>query len=79
MASYHLYMVANGETSVESQDHEQYRRVARDRGEVRSSLVEPFLRQQLTSHHILVQSFVNSYDLGYRRNLKLFFNVGPDG
>ncbi|KAI0707044.1 zf-DHHC-domain-containing protein [Earliella scabrosa] len=57
MASYHLYMVANGETSVESQDHEQYRRVARDRGE----------------------SFVNSYDLGYRRNLKLFFNVGPDG
>ncbi len=34
MASYHIYMIANGETSVESQDHEQYRRVARDRGEV---------------------------------------------
>ncbi|KAI0787365.1 DHHC palmitoyltransferase-domain-containing protein [Fomes fomentarius] len=57
MASYHIYMIANGETSVESQDHEQYRRVARDRGE----------------------SFVNCYDLGYLKNLQLFFNVGSDG
>ncbi|KAI0749290.1 zf-DHHC-domain-containing protein [Daedaleopsis nitida] len=57
MAGWHLYMVAHGETSVESQDNEQYRRVARDRGE----------------------SFVNCYDLGYARNLQLFFNVGPEG
>ncbi|TFK83738.1 hypothetical protein K466DRAFT_497900 [Polyporus arcularius HHB13444] len=57
MAGWHLFMIASGETSVESQDHELYRRVARDRGE----------------------TFVNCYDLGYRKNLQLFFNVGPDG
>ncbi|KAM5539275.1 hypothetical protein V8D89_007148 [Ganoderma adspersum] len=57
MAGWHLYMIACGETSVESQDHEHYRRVARERGE----------------------SFVNCYDMGYLRNLQLFFNVGPDG
>ncbi len=34
MAGWHLFMIASGETSVESQDHELYRRVARDRGEV---------------------------------------------
>ncbi|RPD72440.1 hypothetical protein L226DRAFT_467107 [Lentinus tigrinus ALCF2SS1-7] len=57
MAGWHLFMIACGETSVESQDHELYRRVARDRGE----------------------TFVNCYDLGYLKNLQLFFNVGPGG
>ncbi|KAI9000464.1 zf-DHHC-domain-containing protein [Trametes punicea] len=57
MAGWHLYMVASGETSVESQDHEQYRKVAAQRGE----------------------TFINSYDLGWRKNLELFFNVGPNG
>ncbi|KAI9061189.1 zf-DHHC-domain-containing protein [Trametes sanguinea] len=57
MAGWHLYMVASGETSVETQDHEQYRKVAAQRGE----------------------TFVNCYDLGWRKNLELFFNVGPNG
>ncbi|KAI0819261.1 DHHC palmitoyltransferase-domain-containing protein [Trametes gibbosa] len=57
MAGWHLYMVACGETSVETQDHEQYRKIASQRGE----------------------TFINSYDLGWRKNLQLFFNVGPDG
>lgn len=35
MAGWHLYMVASGETSVETQDHEQYRKIAGQRGEVR--------------------------------------------
>ncbi|KAI0760968.1 zf-DHHC-domain-containing protein [Trametes elegans] len=57
MAGWHLYMVASGETSVETQDHEHYRRVAKQRGD----------------------TFVNCYDLGWRTNLELFFNVGPNG
>ena len=27
----------------------------------------------------LLQTFVNCYDLGFRKNLQLFFNVGRDG
>ncbi|KAL0953314.1 hypothetical protein HGRIS_004561 [Hohenbuehelia grisea] len=33
MFAYHLYTVAGGETSVEGQDHEHYRSVAKGRGE----------------------------------------------
>ena len=33
MAGYHFFSVASAETSVESQDHEQYRKIARGRGE----------------------------------------------
>ncbi|KAJ7607930.1 DHHC palmitoyltransferase-domain-containing protein [Roridomyces roridus] len=57
MVSYHLWTVAHGETTVESHDHEIYRKVARSRDE----------------------TFVNSYDLGKRRNLELFFNIGENG
>ncbi|KAI0635541.1 DHHC palmitoyltransferase-domain-containing protein [Trametes polyzona] len=57
MAGWHLYMVASGETSVETQDHEQYRKIAKQRNE----------------------SFINCYDLGWKKNLELFFNVGPNG
>jgi len=28
---------------------------------------------------IALQTFVNSYDLGVRKNLALFFNIGPNG
>ncbi|KAJ7587347.1 DHHC palmitoyltransferase-domain-containing protein, partial [Mycena floridula] len=57
MLMYHLWTVAKGETTVEAQDHDVYRRVARNRGE----------------------SFQNSYDLGKRKNLTLFFNIGENG
>ncbi|EPT05472.1 hypothetical protein FOMPIDRAFT_124435 [Fomitopsis schrenkii] len=57
MTAFHVWGIACGETSVESADHEQYRRTAKTRGE----------------------TFVNSYDLGKRKNLELFFNIGPDG
>ncbi|KAH8074796.1 DHHC palmitoyltransferase-domain-containing protein [Cristinia sonorae] len=57
MAAWHLWGIACAETSVEAQDHEHYRKVAKGRGE----------------------DFVNSYDLGKRKNLELFFNVGKDG
>ncbi|KAF8643163.1 hypothetical protein AX16_009206 [Volvariella volvacea WC 439] len=57
MLLYHLYGISCGETSVEAQDHEVYRAVAKDRGD----------------------QFINSYDLGKRKNLQLFFNIGPDG
>ncbi|KAA1469854.1 zf-DHHC-domain-containing protein [Dentipellis sp. KUC8613] len=57
MLAWHLWSVAQGETSVENHDHEHYRKVAKTRGE----------------------TFVNSYDLGKWKNLKLFFNIGPEG
>ncbi|KDQ52698.1 hypothetical protein JAAARDRAFT_183961 [Jaapia argillacea MUCL 33604] len=57
MLSWHLWGIVNGETSVESQDHEVYRKIAKGRGD----------------------TFVNSYDLGKRKNLEVFFNVGQDG
>ena len=34
MGGYHMWGVANAETTVESQDHEQYRKIARSRGDV---------------------------------------------
>ena len=34
MLSWHLWAVARGETSVEAQDHEVYKRIAKDRGDV---------------------------------------------
>ncbi|KAJ7198275.1 DHHC palmitoyltransferase-domain-containing protein, partial [Mycena pura] len=57
MCGFHLWTIAHGETTVESQDHDAYRKIAKSRNE----------------------TFVNSYDLGKRRNLKLFFNVGENG
>ena len=74
MAGWHIFMIACGETSVESQDHEHYRKIARQRGEV--SLLRP-TTQRITDGGF--QTFVNSYDMGYLKNLQLFFNVGPDG
>lgn len=53
MCAWHLAAISAAETSVESQDHEVYKRIARNRGE----------------------EFINSYDLGRRKNLKLFFNL----
>ena len=37
MLAWHLWSVAQGETSVEGHDHDVYRRVARERGEVRAA------------------------------------------
>lgn len=55
LALWHIYLVAHGETSVESQDMAHYRTMAKERD----------------------QAFVNVYNLGWLRNLQLFFNVGP--
>ncbi|KAF9037640.1 zf-DHHC-domain-containing protein [Panaeolus papilionaceus] len=57
MLAYHLYGIMAGETSVEAQDNEEYKKNAEARGDV----------------------FVNSYDVGRRKNLALFFNVGDEG
>ncbi|KAF8150156.1 DHHC palmitoyltransferase-domain-containing protein [Crassisporium funariophilum] len=57
MLSYHSYGIVYGETSVEGQDHDEYRRKAKQRNEV----------------------FVNSYDLGKRKNIEFFFNIGEGG
>jgi len=56
MFGWHLWSIAQGETSVEAQDNDQYRKIAKSRG----------------------REFVNSYDLGVKKNLALFFNIGED-
>lgn len=59
MLSFHLWTVAHGETTVESHDHEVYRKIAKSRDEVRRFHLVVMAR--LTS---FLQTFVNSYDLG---------------
>jgi len=54
MFGWHLWSIGQGQTSVEAQDNDQYRKTAKSRG----------------------QDFVNSYDLGFKKNLALFFNIG---
>ena len=61
MLSFHLWSISQGETSVEGQDHEVYRRRALARGEVRIPDVTVDIRSSLNS---LLKSFVNCYDLG---------------
>jgi hypothetical protein len=39
MGGYHLWSAAVGETSVESQDHDVYRRMAKRRGDVSAARV----------------------------------------
>lgn len=71
MLLWHLWGVAGGETSVEAQDHAVYRKVAKDRGEVCLFLL---LRCTRTlSELIALQTFVNSYDLGYVDHIILDF------
>lgn len=59
MLVYHLYGVIYGETSVEAQDNEEYRRRAGRRSEV-------CLVPSITVIYLMnfVQEFVNSYDCG---------------
>lgn len=60
MLSYHLYGISWGETSVEAQDHEEYRKKAKQRNEV--------IRFSVFSKAISLKSsqdFVNSYDIGF--------------
>ncbi|KAH9481150.1 Palmitoyltransferase ZDHHC16B [Psilocybe cubensis] len=57
MLSYHLYGISWGETTVEAQDHDEYRKKAKARNE----------------------EFVNSYDVGKKKNLAFFFNLGDSG
>jgi hypothetical protein len=63
--------VSIGETSVENQDHDVYRRMAKQRGDVSVLCAREALKLILI-HKV----FVNSYDLGRRRNFELFFNIG---
>ena len=39
MFGWHLWSIAQGETSVEAQDNDQYRKIAKSRGRVRSSAI----------------------------------------
>ncbi|KAL7423685.1 hypothetical protein Q5752_001267 [Cryptotrichosporon argae] len=57
LCTWHLVMVSNGETSIESHDNVYLENKAKAEGMI----------------------YLNPYDLGRRRNLELFFNVGPGG
>ncbi|KAG0698360.1 hypothetical protein DFH29DRAFT_1081797 [Suillus ampliporus] len=57
MLCWHLWSVSRGDYCRGIEDHEAYKRIAKDRGD----------------------NFVNFYDLGKSTNLRLFFNIGPNG
>ena len=75
MTSFHVWSIACGETSVESADHEQYRKTAKTRGEtfVNSYDLGCVYACSYVIHHLTTSCTRK------RRNLELFFNVGPDG
>jgi len=60
MFGVHLWGVGQGETSVEAQDNEQYRKIARSRGQVCRSI--PAGEDDVLT--LPIKEFVNSYDLG---------------
>ena len=59
MFGWHLWSIGQGETSVEVQDNDQYREIARSRGQVRASTIGKGEALTLT-----IKEFVNSYNLG---------------
>lgn len=59
MFGWHLWSVGQGETSVEVQDNDQYRKIAKSRGQVCVSTVGEGAVFTFT-----IKEFVNSYDLG---------------
>jgi palmitoyltransferase len=74
MMSWHLWLISQGQTSVENHDASHYRKMATSRGEV-----SPALQIDLLSYLIGSQKFVNAYSLGAKRNFALFFNITPTG
>ena len=60
MFGWHLWSVGQGETSVEVQDNDQYRKIARSRGQVRGSIIAG----EDSIFSSIIKEFVNSYDLG---------------
>lgn len=73
---WHLYMVAKAETSIESHDNAYLDGRASSEGLVRFYDILPEPRPDVAL--ILTrQIYLNPYDLGYKRNLELFFNLGP--
>jgi hypothetical protein len=92
MCSYHLWTVAHGETTVESQDHEVYRKMAKARNEVRLCVFRTVFISQPTFQDLCqlvrprvrpltVETIFSIHNRQYRirRNLELFFNVGENG
>lgn len=59
MFGWHLWSIGQGQTSVEAQDNDQYRKTAKSRGQV-CDLVFVDRNNVFTP----LKDFVNSYDLG---------------
>ncbi|KAF9223797.1 zf-DHHC-domain-containing protein [Gyrodon lividus] len=74
MLLWHLWGIARGETSVEAQDHEVYRNIAKGRGET-------FLNSYDLGYvrHFRIDVLWRLTTNSKRTNLALFFNIGPNG
>lgn len=59
MFGWHLYSIGQGQTSVETHDNDQYRKIAMSRGKVR--ILAPVCHHRVFTP---LKEFVNSYDLG---------------
>jgi palmitoyltransferase len=85
LMAWHLHMVSHGETSIESHDNAYLEGKARAEGLVGVVWCrrnDPGTRRALESRANgvgVMQIYLNPYDLGRRRNLELFFNIGPTG
>ena len=60
MFGWHLWSIGHGETSVEVQDNDQYRKIARSRGQVCGSI----FAGENGVFSLTIKEFTNSYDLG---------------
>ena len=88
MFAYHLYNISNGETSVESQDHDQYRRKAKSRDEVRFlsifwaqpncvlSGIREFVRSRVRYSYQMLRLLLMSCSAGGRKTFSSFSTLG---
>jgi palmitoyltransferase len=76
LGGWHVYLASRGETSIESHDNHYLEGKAKAEG-----LVSPLIGRwyKIVKGKLIVQIYLNPYDLGRKRNLQLFFNVGPGG
>ena len=66
-------MVGRNETSIESHDNAYLETRAKAEGLVSDNLPAKLVGTDGS------QIYLNPYDFGRRRNLELFFNLGPEG
>lgn len=81
LLAWHVLLVARGETSIEAHDNDYFTKRAREQGLVSSRARGAAWRGETRVLTLIArgQRYVNPYDLGWKKNLELCFNLGPAG